>query len=74
MIKFLDLQKVTAQYADELHEAVNRVVDSGWYLGSEENDKFEHDYAEYIGTKHCVGVGNGLDSLNWIFADTSRWA
>lgn len=67
MIKFLDLQKVTAQYADELHEAVNRVVDSGWYLGSEENDKFEHDYAEYIGTKHCVGVGNGLDSLNWIF-------
>lgn len=67
MIKYLDLQKVTAQYADELHEAVNRVVDSGWYLGSEENDKFEHDYAEYIGTKHCVGVGNGLDSLNWIF-------
>ena len=67
MIKFLDLQKVTAQYADELHEAVNRVVDSGWYLGSEENDKFEHDYAQYIGTKHCVGVGNGLDSLNWIF-------
>ena len=66
MIKYLDLQKVTAQYADELHEAVNRVVDSGWYLGSEENDKFEHDYAQYIGTKHCVGVGNGLDSLNWI--------
>lgn len=67
MIKFLDLQKVTAKYADELHEAVNRVVDSGWYLQGEETRKFESDYANFIGTKYCVGVGNGLDALNWIF-------
>ena len=67
MIKFLDLQKVTAKYADELHEAVNRVVDSGWYLQGEETKKFESDYANFIGTKYCVGVGNGLDALNWIF-------
>lgn len=32
MIKFLDLQKVTEKYAEEIHEAVNRVIDSGWYL------------------------------------------
>jgi dTDP-4-amino-4,6-dideoxygalactose transaminase len=67
MIKFLDLQKITAKYADELHEAVNRVVDSGWYLEGEETRKFESDYANFIGTKYCVGVGNGLDALNWIF-------
>lgn len=67
MIKFLDLQKITAKYADELHEAVNRVVDSGWYLQGEETRKFENDYANFIGTKYCVGVGNGLDALNWIF-------
>ncbi len=67
MIKFLDLQKITAKYADELHEAVNRVVDSGWYLQGEETKKFESDYANFIGTKYCVGVGNGLDALNWIF-------
>jgi dTDP-4-amino-4,6-dideoxygalactose transaminase len=67
MIKFLDLQKITAKYADELHEAVNRVVDSGWYLQGEETRKFESDYANFIGTKYCVGVGNGLDALNWIF-------
>src|SRR5574344_337662 len=67
MIKFLDLQKVTAKYADEIHEAVLRVVDSGWYLQGQENEKFETDYANYIGTKYCVGVANGLDALIWIF-------
>lgn len=67
MIKFLDLQKVTAKYADEIHEAVNRVVDNGWYLQGRENEKFESDYAAYIGTKYAVGCGNGLDALIWIF-------
>ena len=67
MIKFLDLQKITEKYANEIHEAVNRVVDSGWYLQGEENKHFEQHYAEYIGTKCCVGCANGLDALIWIF-------
>ena len=54
MIKFLDLQKVTAKYSNEIYEAVRRVVDSGWYMQGEENKKFESDYAEYIGTSHAV--------------------
>ena len=66
-IKFLDLKKVNAQYADELHEAVRRVVDSGWYLQGKENEQFERNFAEYIGTKHCVGCANGLDALIWIY-------
>lgn len=67
MIKFLDLQKVTAKYAEEIHEAVDRVVNSGWYLQGEENKRFEHNYAGYIGTKYAVGCANGLDALIWIF-------
>lgn len=67
MIKFLDLQKVTQKYAEEIHEAVNRVVDSGWYLQGKENEKFEADYSVYIGTKYTVGCANGLDALIWIF-------
>lgn len=66
MIKFLDLQKVTAKYADEIHEAVNRVVDSGRYLQGKENERFESDYAHYIGTTHAIGCANGLDALIWI--------
>lgn len=67
MIKFLDLQKITAKYADEIHEATNRVVDSGWYLQGKENEKFEKNFADFIGTKYSVGVANGLDALIWIF-------
>ena len=67
MIKFLDLQKVTASHAEEIHEAVARVVDSGWYLLGNEVKNFEENYARYIGTSQCVGVGNGLDALTLIF-------
>lgn len=67
MIKFLDLQKITQKYSEEIHEAVNRVVDSGWYLQGKENEKFEADYSAYIGTKYTVGCANGLDALIWIF-------
>lgn len=66
MIKFLDLQKITASYGDEIHEAVRRVIDSGWYLQGEENKAFEAEYAQYIGTQHAVSCANGLDALIWI--------
>ena len=66
-IPFLSLHDVTAKYKDEIHEAVRRVVDSGWYLQGKENEQFEKHYAEYIGSKHCIGCANGLDALIWIF-------
>lgn len=62
-VPFLSLKDITAKYAAELHEAVLRVTDSGWYLQGNENKVFEENYAEYIGTKHCVGVANGLQAL-----------
>jgi dTDP-4-amino-4,6-dideoxygalactose transaminase len=67
MVKFLDLQKITQKYSEEIHEAVSRVIDSGWYLQGGENERFESEYAEYIETKYCVGVANGLDALIWIY-------
>ena len=67
MIKFLDLQKVTCKYSSEIYEATKRVMDSGWYLQGQEVERFERDFASYIGTSHCVGVGNGLDALIWIY-------
>lgn len=67
MIKFLDLKQVTDRHSAEIHEAVKKVIDSGWYLQGKENEKFEADYSAYIGTKHTVGVANGLDALIWIF-------
>ena len=63
MVKLLDLQAITAMHGDEIKAAVNRVIDSGWFLQGSENKQFETNYAKYIGTEHCVAVGNGLDAL-----------
>ncbi len=66
MIKYLDLKKVTAQHADEINSAVCGIVDSGWYLKGSACSAFEKEYAAYIGTRHCIGCGNGLDALTLI--------
>ena len=62
-VPFLSLKDITAKYSEELHEAVLRVTDSGWYLQGTENNIFEEKYSNYIGTKYCVGVANGLQAL-----------
>lgn len=67
MIQYLDLGKITAMHGEEINEAVQRVVNGGWYLRGEVTRHFESDYARYIGSSFCVGCGNGLDALKLIF-------
>jgi dTDP-4-amino-4,6-dideoxygalactose transaminase len=67
MIPFLDLKKINAQYRDELVEAAIKVIDSGWYIQGDQVQCFEKEFADYCGTKHCIGVANGLDALILIF-------
>jgi dTDP-4-amino-4,6-dideoxygalactose transaminase len=66
MIKFLDIKAINDSFEPELSQAINRVLDSGWYLLGNEVKAFEQEYAKYIGTKHCIGVANGLDALRII--------
>ena len=63
MIPFLDLNSINAKYRQDLIEAATRVIDSGWYIQGTELKAFESEFAAYCGTKHCVGVANGLDAL-----------
>ena len=63
MIPFLDLKAINAQYRDELIAACTRVIDSGWYIAGNELAQFEQEFASYCGTKHAIGVANGLDAL-----------
>ena len=66
-IPFLSLKEVTALHGAEINEAVTRVVNGGYYLQGTENERFEKNYADYIGSRYCVGCGNGLDALIWIY-------
>lgn len=58
-IKYLDLQAINRPY----EHAADEVLRSGWYLRGEATRRFEQHYARYIGTRHCIGVANGLDAL-----------
>lgn len=62
-IPFIDLRAAHEELGGELDAAVSRVVDSGWYLLGPELESFESEFAEYCGTRHCVGVGSGLSAL-----------
>lgn len=62
MISFLDLSWQTKQ-AIGLREAIDRVVQSGIYIGGPEVKFFESNFAAYTRSNYCLGVGNGLDAL-----------
>jgi len=66
MIEYLPLKRITALRGAEIREAVNRVVDSGWYLRGKETETFEQSFAAYTGKKYCATCGNGLDALSLI--------
>lgn len=65
-IPFLDLAAVNAPYADRLHAAAARVIDSGRFVGGAEVESFEAELAAFTGTKYAVGTANGLDALRLI--------
>ena len=66
MIRYCDLKKINGLYGTELHEAMMRAAESGWYIHGNECDAFEKEFAQYCGCTHCIGTGNGLDALTII--------
>ena len=67
MIPFLDLKKINAAYQVPFQLKLNQILDKGWFILGDEVRLFESNFAAYCGTKHCIGVGNGLDALTLIF-------
>ncbi len=65
-IQFLDLKKISDSFEPEMSEAILRVVKSGWYLQGQSVKNFEQEFADYCGSRFCIGVGNGLDALTLI--------
>lgn len=63
MIKFLDLKKINMRYEQEFEEVYRSLMKSGWYLLGDKLKNFEAEFGAYCGTKHCMGVANGLDAL-----------
>lgn len=65
-LPFLDLQRINAPYGSAIRSGIERVLASGWYVLGDEVAAFENEFAAYCGSRHCVGVANGLDALHLI--------
>ncbi|MFC1709536.1 DegT/DnrJ/EryC1/StrS family aminotransferase [Candidatus Omnitrophota bacterium] len=63
MIKAIDLNKEYHSIKEEINLAIQRVLDSGWYILGDEVEKFEEEFAQYIGAGYAVGVNSGTDAL-----------
>ena len=58
-----DLSRQTRAMASQLAQALNRVMERGWYILGPESEAFEAAFAAYCGVPHTVGVANGTDAL-----------
>ncbi|PCJ65838.1 MAG: erythromycin biosynthesis sensory transduction protein eryC1 [Candidatus Hydrogenedentota bacterium] len=63
MIPFGDLRAEFGEIGPEIHGAVNRVLESGWFVLGEEVRAFEEEFSSFVGVNHAVGVGNGTDAI-----------
>ncbi|MBN1451635.1 MAG: DegT/DnrJ/EryC1/StrS family aminotransferase [Anaerolineales bacterium] len=65
-VPFLDIKSQYLELKSEFDQAYQRVMKSGWYILGGEVEAFEQEFATYLGSKNCVGVGNGLEALQLI--------
>lgn len=63
MIPFLNLHEINARHREELHKALDHVIDSGWFILGKQCQQFEEEFARYCGTNYAIGVANGLEAL-----------
>ncbi len=63
MIPFLNIKAINDRQKQELMQAFETVLDSGWLIMGNAVKTFEEEFASFCGTKHCISVANGLDAL-----------
>jgi dTDP-4-amino-4,6-dideoxygalactose transaminase len=64
-IPLVDLGAAHREIADEVQAGFAEVLDATAFIGGKQVSAFEEQYAAYVGVRHCVGVGNGTDALEF---------
>ena len=71
-IKFFDLKQINASFEPLLSDEILHVLSSGWYILGQQVQQFEQQFAQYIGSKHCILCGNGMEALTLILRAYKR--
>ena len=64
-VPFLDLVTPHVELEEELVSAFRNALRAAAFVGGSEVESFEREFAEFCGTRHCVGVGSGTDALRF---------
>ena len=64
MIPFAELRSQYASIKGEIDEAIQKVLEKGWYVLGENVERFEREFADYCGAKYAIGVGSGTEALH----------
>jgi dTDP-4-amino-4,6-dideoxygalactose transaminase len=62
-VPFVDLKAQYSRIREEMDAAVLDVLDSAHFVGGPFLEKFEQEFAAYVGATYCVGVANGTDAI-----------
>jgi len=62
-IPFVDLKAQYFSIKEEIDQAISNVIQDSAFIGGKYAKVFEKSFADYVGVKNCVGVGNGTDAL-----------
>lgn len=63
MIKLHDLKNESLEDIPAIKKSINSVIESGIFLNGPKLELFQEEFASYIGTEYCVGLGNGTDAI-----------
>jgi dTDP-4-amino-4,6-dideoxygalactose transaminase len=62
-IPFVSFESMHKEIKEEILNKFKEVFEKNWFIKGEEVKGFEEEFAEYCGTRYCIGCGNGLDAL-----------
>ena len=61
-IPFVDLKEQYQSIKTEIDVAISSIIDQASFIGGENIDSFESNFAAHNGVSHCVSCANGTDA------------
>ena len=62
-VNYENLARTNKKFEEDFKKSFEDFLQKGWYVRGQQVKQFEKEFADYIGTKYCIGVASGLDAL-----------
>lgn len=66
-VPFVSFEKMHSEIKDDIINKFEKIYDNNYFIMGDELSNFEKKFADYIGSKYCIGCGNGLEAIELVF-------